>query len=78
MRKYGNAWTSPCPSLQQVGDQFFCGEFKNSGEAEEISIGVGGIGSGCSSPLFNDERNAIRKRLVKEQVQPASKDSTDK
>lgn len=71
--KYGDKWTSPCPSLRSVkgpgGEQFLCGEVldaKTPEEKERIFRMIGGVGddSGCSSPMFNEQRDIIRKSLI--------------
>jgi hypothetical protein len=91
-QKYGNSWTSPCPSLRPVkgfgGEQFLCGEVldtKNIDEHEAVAKLIGGVGdeSGCSSPMFNEKRDVCRRKLMaskafEAEVKPASKDSTCK
>lgn len=77
LTKYGDKWTSPCPSLQPSkglgGQQFLCSEVLNANTPEKkksVCIMIGGVGdeSGCSSPMFNESRDAIRKRLIPSRI----------
>ena len=64
IKKYGNDWKSPCPSLRPAeGGRQLCGEIIDHGEY--LGIFMGHIGSGCSSSLFNEMRDNILRKKVK-------------
>lgn len=66
MRKYGAKWTSPCPSLNFDGFRYWCAEYERVGP-EVFLREAGGAGTGCSSPIGNEVRNAILKKIKEDQ-----------
>ena len=66
MREDELTWdkTKGCPYLRQVGIQWRCGMYLDAGpelrKTMEIEMG---IGAGCSSSLFNTERELMIRRL---------------
>lgn len=62
-RKYRDKWVSPCPSLRQKGDRYYCGEVEDAPTEREKQrlILILSIGAGCSSTLTSDYRRMEKK-----------------
>ena len=66
MAEEGQRWDAArgCPYLTQIGIQFRCGIYLNADPAKQEAMARDmGIGAGCSSTLFNTDRDRMIKVL---------------